>query len=220
MITPKQFEELSVYKTSSWAIWSEDFIKADCRKCNEEGQPKKYFKKNIELLKDNIILLGLNPSGKKKEQLCVCSNEMGNFHTVRNGKQHKGDLLLCKSIMNLKNISGAYMTDISEEVEGDSSKVSPDENCVEEQLEKILNILDSKKIHIVCFGNEVFSTVSNIYGNGKTVNKNGVDEFTIKWKDKDITFYKVYHYSYAARYGLEKKEKFKKQLKYVDSKLA
>jgi hypothetical protein len=177
MITPEQFEKLSKSKTSSWAIWSDDFLKADCRKCNEKGQPKKYFKDNLRLLKNNIILLGLNPSGKKKQsgkekqQRCVCSNEMGNFHTVRYGKQHKGDLFLCKNIMELKNISGAYMTDISDKVEGDSTKVSIINKHVKKRLEDILNVFDSKKIHIVCFGNIVFYTICNIPSSRKKRNK-------------------------------------------------
>ena len=221
MITDIQFEKLSEYKTSSWAIWSKEFLNADCHKCreNEEEQPKKYFSENLRLLKNNIILLGLNPSGKKKNKSSTPSRLLGNFHTVKNGKRHKGDLLLSKNIMEFKNIQGAYMTDISDVVEGKSLKVSLDDNIVKDQLEEKLKILGSKNIHIICFGNRVFDTINNILGNGikRIENEYGVKEFTKNWKNKDLKFYRVYHYSYIARWNKDDdKVKFKKQLEYVD----
>ena len=222
MITKNQFEKLSVYLTSSWAVWSDDFIKPDCRKCieNEEGQPKKYFKNNLSLLKNNIILLGLNPSGDKEIQRDASSNFLGNFHSVIDdyGRRHKGDLFLSNNIMKLNNIKGAYMTDISDEIEGKSPNVCPDEHCVKKELEDKLIILGSENVHIVCFGWKVFNIINRNFGNRdkKADNKYGVKEFSIKWKNKNITFYKVYHYSYSVRYGADKKDKFRRQLEYVN----
>jgi len=225
MITDTQFEKLSEYITSSWAIWSKDFLNHKCRKCveNEENGLKEYFIKKIDSLKNNIILLGLNPSGNKENLRDAPTYFLGNFHTViydygKSGKRrHQGDLLLSETVMNLNNIKGAYMTDSSDVIESDSSKVSLDEDDVKNLLEAKLDILGSKNFHIVCFGKKVFSVITKKYGKGikKIEKENGVIEFPIKLENKDITFYKVYHYS-SARYGADKKEKFKKQLEYVD----
>lgn len=216
MVTDTQFEILAKkYKTSSWAIWSDEFLKADCHNCveNVEGKLKEYFMNRLKLLKNNIILLGLNPSGDDPSRV------LGNFHTVKaNGKPHPGDHLLGENIMrNNQNIQGAYMTDISDVIEGNQKNVTLDNNIVKEQLDDKINILGSENIHIVCFGDKVFDKIYDIYGNGieKVKNEYDFEEFSIKWKS--IKFYHIYHYSYIARWNkVADKEKFKKQLEYVN----
>jgi len=221
MITEDQFEALSKYETSSWAIWSDDFLDPDCRKCreNEENNLKKYFSENLRLLKNNIILLGLNPSGNKEDICDAPSYLLGNFHTViydygKGGKRrHQNDLFLSENIMKLDNLKGAYMTDTSDVIESDSYKVSLDGNDVKNLLEDKINILGSEKVHIVCFGKKVFDIINKKYGKGidNVPNEYDVIEFSTELENKHITFYKVNHYSY-----LDKKDIFRKQLEYVN----
>jgi len=230
MIKIEQFEELSNCPTSSWAIWTDKFNKKGCIE-GEPGQPKNYFIKNLFVLKNNIILLGLNPSEftenrkKLEDKKCINlseSNEnlMRNFHTVG----HRGDNCLKETICNLNNIQGAYMTDLAAVIKTDSNKVIIRDEDIEIFKQK-LEILGANNFHVICFGDKTFYAIFNYFKNKGTKIKIEINDFAVKeystcLDEKNIKLYGILHYSYVVNgRGNHRRNDFERQMEYVNNKL-
>jgi hypothetical protein len=239
MINQEKFDALSKYPTSSWAIWTEEFNKKGCLE-GDSGQPKKYFIENMSLLKNNIILLGLNPSGDPKK--IKADQEywsMRNFHKVG----HKGDNCLKETIKNknLNNIYGAYMTDLSDEINTFAKQVIIKKEHIDIFLSK-LEILDTNNFHIVSFyKDKVFDPIykyffsmdkeikikNNECGNVKIKKHNviknvavTVNEFSVNFNDKKLIIYDLFHYSYFVNGpGNYRRPEFERQMEFINTRV-
>lgn len=127
MITEEILHKLNPYSTSSWAIWNEN---------DENDLP--FFLSRTEKLRNDVVFLGLNRSGIHK----LGFGNFQNFHA----KGHRGDAELKKLIQdqNLVNLTGAYMTDLSEIFETNSKKVEINTIASGKKLEEQLTLLGSE----------------------------------------------------------------------------
>ena len=195
MITQKQFKSLQNFRIGSWAIWGKE------RQINSE-----YFKKQINKLHGSFIFLGLNRSGnKKKPNQNYESKNYGfvNFHSLN----HNGDKTLetIFDVNNLKNLKGGYMTDLFNDIEGNSGKIK--KNLQETKyafriLLKQLSIFDKESFKLICFGGDAFKYLASLKSEGTKIKtlehkiKNIELNVKINKKDVIIKCYKVMHYSY------------------------
>lgn len=232
MIEEKQFDDLSKFATSSWAIWTDEFNKKGCKE-GMPGQPKKYFYENRSILKNNIILLGLNPSGNSDNINPKADKEywsMRNFHTIG----HKGDLCLKETVKDKKldNIWGAYMTDLSDEINTFADKVVITDGHIK-KFNKKLSILGAENFYVISFKEDkVFSPIFNFFQSkgvkiksnncGKVIIKDKeteifVKEFSVCLDKKYIVFYSVLHYSYVVNgFGNYRRPEFERQMEYIN----
>jgi hypothetical protein len=211
-ISIEQFNSLLDYETASWAFWSKGFNKNDCLESiqnNIEG----FLRKHIPEFKDNVVLLGLNRSsnkrrnsGKSKVDYPHCAN----FH----GKGHAGDGFLSNTISKLDALHGAFMTDLSIDFESDSKKIKIKSI---EHLQCQLDILGSRSVHIVCFGQKVFSTFQILTNEQPIIlqSSDNVSSLAINFHERTFHCYKVIHYSYAVRYNHQ--NRFIKQMEAVNN---
>jgi hypothetical protein len=208
MVTEEQLNELGKFTTSSWAIWSDTFNKS-----GPEEKPetlKEFIYSNRYILKNNIILMGLNRSGNEEK---IKKSTFSNFHAIG----HRGDGLLKETIMPLSNIKGAYMTDLSELVESKSEKVclkTEDKEKVAEQLK----ILNSKNFTFIVFGDKAFDFICRkfkVNSNVKFIEED-IKEVSVSINDISAKVFRVRHYS---NWDLKSKALFKAQLKYLNDKV-
>jgi len=210
----KQFDLLLNFDTASWALWSSGFNKQGC----VESDPyaiEPFLREHISELRGEVVLLGLNRSFNKRK---ASHNSLKSYPRYANFhyKGHSGDGLLCDTVSQLANIRGAFMTDISNDLESDSSKVNLDHQKVFEHLTMQLDILGSNRTHIVCFGSKTFDTFKALSDVQASVmpDSDGVLRLDIILPKRTLNCYKVIHYSYATRY--KHQPRFKRQMKAVD----
>lgn len=207
MINIEQLDKLKDYETASWAIWSEEFPGKGCI----ERRPKKlhnFIKDHINDLNPGVILLSLNPSG-------VLCSPFANYHSIE--KRHN-DHILKKYIQddNLKNIKGAYMTDLVEDP-SNSEEIESEEEDIHRFLEQ-LNILGRKRFLVICFTGKTFDTLRKYFGKrAKTLDLN-IKTFSTDWEGAYLEFYRVWFYGVWGR-NQDKIKELKKQLRYINKRL-
>lgn len=189
--------KLQAFPTSSWALW------------NEKGDDSlEFFFGNINRLRNNVVFLGLNRSGKTRPSF---SNFM-NFHK----KGHQGDMQLRRLLQgqNLTNLLGAYMTDLSEVFETNSKNVRIDNNASGARLNEQLEILNSNEFTLITFGGDVFKEVLTYYSVNKET-RLGMDYARVDGKHR-MQIFKVYHYSMNGFNNRNVTEKLPFQLKAIN----
>lgn len=182
MIQKKNYDYLMDSKVNAWALWEKDSMRFP---------ENKSWLKLDEDLKPNIILLGLNPSKELKFR---------NFHS-----NSAGDKRLKESIQTdkksdenfkLKNIYGAFMTDIVHtQIMSDSNLVQIPSDAFSE-FEKILDILGQKEYKIICFGGKVYEAAKGWLLNEGQRDHDIVESDSEKPLKRKVKLYKVMHYSY------------------------
>lgn len=189
------------YKTSSWALWSED--------TTNNADLKSFFMSRICDLKSNIIFLGLNPSNKIEPY--------SNFHTPMN----KGVRFLSENIKNYENLHGGFMTDLSE-------KVAKKENMVNIELTNINNLIENikllnrKKYTIICFGDKVYNSIKKALDIEVEIHliKFHILKFSTEIeKNISIEVFRIWHYSNYGKYEPKIKE-LKEQLNYINKQIS
>lgn len=193
-------DKLAKYPSASWALWDKDF-----------GLDLEYVKKNKHLLKNNIVFLGLNRSGKK-------GKPFSNFHTRR------GDLVypLKKFIQgnDLKHLKGAYMTDLYGNVEGQEvpPELPKDDSS---DLENQLKLLGGDEYHIICFGEAFEGMLKFLCGNYEELKDKEIKSFSVDLKKclngRSVKLYGIRHYS---RNNRKYYKELEEQLKYLNKKCA
>jgi len=209
MITSEVFQKLKNIETSSWAVWSEN---------NENSLD--FFLSKQRFLHGRVIFVGLNRSNAANDFSKV--SPLSNFHT----KGHIGDGRLKRFVQdaNLSNLIGGFMTDISEQIETNSNKVTIEEQyAVKKFVEKIRLIDDSQTRHIICFGDKVFNTFINglriaksrVRGNSE----NKIKEVEVKGNHEIWHLYRVWHYSNYGTFIHKSEKELPIQLKYINDKI-
>ncbi|MDR2582430.1 MAG: hypothetical protein LBC75_03010 [Fibromonadaceae bacterium] len=182
-ITEEKLKKLKNIKTASFAVWLSD------------EKRKEYVNKNIEEnlgnLKNNVILLGLNPSEPKYNP----SRELKPFYNFHDGSD--ADIFLRESISKCEALKGAYMTDISQTEKGTENEVEISDNDIEIFKEQ-LKILGKKEYFVVCFGKKTFE---NLLKDQTPKKENNIETKSGKFGDYDLHCYKVLHYSKVINYG-------------------
>lgn len=209
MITTEVFQKLKNIGTSSWAVWSEN---------NENSL--NFFLSKQSFLHGRVIFVGLNRSNAANDISKV--SPLSNFHT----KGHIGDRRLKRFVQdaNLLNLIGGFMTDISEQIETNSNKVTIEEQkAVKGFVEKIRLIDDSQTRHIICFGDKVFNTFINGLGIAKSCvrgnSENKLKEVEVKGKKETWHLYRVWHYSNYGTFIHKSEKELPVQLKYINDKI-
>ncbi|MCL2007802.1 MAG: MBL fold metallo-hydrolase [Treponema sp.] len=226
-VTKEQFDKLSLIKVASWAVWSPGFDNPGCVEDCNDGSFKNYiWNEHRNELKSNVILAGLNPSGKEKNDKNEPHQRLfGSFHTV----PHRADKLLKKIISdgNLLNISGAYITDLSQERQSNSKLVKLNSLEVKKLFEMQLEILGSKNYNIICFGDDVLKQFLRIYKPPQKrpvkqkILRNGFEINTLKYSHNtekySLTFYWSMQCSFVVNgRGNKRKKEFTENMKYID----
>ena len=201
MITEEILHKLNPYSTSSWAIWNEN---------DENDLP--FFLSRTEKLRNDVVFLGLNRSGIHK----LGFGNFQNFHA----KGHRGDAELKKLIQdqNLVNLTGAYMTDLSEIFETNSKKVEINTIASGKKLEEQLTLLGSGKFTVICFGGDVFKEIISFY-KAETYLRYGMDFARIE-RNFQLEIFKLYHYSLNGFNNKNVKEKLPVQLADINNSLS
>ena len=210
MVDIETFNYLKQIETSSWAIWSEQ---------NENDLD--FFLSKRDLLHSRVIFVGLNRSNAANDSSKVAP--LSNFHT----KGHTGDKRLKRFIQdaNQSNLIGGFMTDMSEQIETNSDKVSIEaKDAVKRFAEKIRLIDDSQTRHIICFGDKVFNIFINAIGISKSRVRgnpeNKIKEVEVKGKNETWHLYRVWHYSNYGSFIHKSEKELPIQLKYINAKIA
>lgn len=218
-------EKLKNEFDGSWAIWSEEFPKEGCieeKVGKEQNQEAIYelIKERKNKINPNVVLLGSNPSEGLKYP----------YHNFHSTQRKNNDNKLKEFIQDndLKNIKGAYMTDLQkEETEPDSNKTREPTSKDYEKFFKELNFLDQHDYKIICFGDKVFNkfedkfdtetiligeSIKEYYEGGES---SKVKKIKVNWKGKNLNFYRVWHYSNWGTHQNKVKE-LEEQLKFLN----
>lgn len=214
-VTIDQYSSLvHKFDTASWALWSNGFNKLGCVE-SDPNAIEGFLREHIAELRGDVVLLGLNRSLKRRGSSHYGADNYPrcvNFHS----KGHVGDGLLCATVSQLVNIRGAFMTDLSNEQESDSSKVELDHPRAIDHLMQQLTILGSQETHIVCFGWKAFNVFQSMSSAppDEIPASDRVLKLEVVCNEQALHCYKVIHYSYAARYGHQLR--FKRQMEAVN----
>jgi len=175
-------QELAKFETSSWALWSKKFNHAESLENNPNKLYQFIFNQREDLKKD-IIFLGLNRSKIDNHN---GSGFFTNFHTP----SHPGDGLLKELITQFPRLHGGYMTDLSVEIESDSSNVKIDSATEFNRLKKQLDLLDTRNPFLICFGNDVYQELQKLFKNIFLIKKfSDVNAFKVARQNRTYIFF-------------------------------
>lgn len=197
MLGKHELKKLSeTYEASSWAVWSEEFPAKGSveHKTWEENVTNAIYDMIIENaanLSQDIILMGLNPSG-------TLSGPFSNFHSP-SGRHN--DPYLKETIQDrmLANVHGAYMTDLLKGENTPDAHATGDLNEVQlAKFKEELSLLGQSEYDVICFGKSKFERIlrgafDNEFERIDTVSP-PILRLETEVNDKVTTFYVVYHY--------------------------
>lgn len=139
------------HPTSSWAIWSPSFPEEGCIEEDPEALYE-YIVKRREGLRPSVVLLSLNPSTDMPANFL-------NFHST--APKHRNDQF--RDLVEESGLGGAYMADLVEETaDASASNVTPTEADVDNLFAQ-LQLLGQEEYHILCFLEEVFTTLEEAF---------------------------------------------------------
>ena len=209
MLATEIFNKLKDIETSSWAVWNE-----------ENENTLDFFLSKRGLLHGKVIFVGLNRSNVANDSSKV--TPLSNFHT----KGHIGDKRIKRFVqdVNLSNLIGGFMTDISEQIETNSDKISVEaRDAVKKFAKKIRSIDDSRTRHIICFGDKVFNIFINAIRVSKSCvrlnSENKIKEVVIKGNYETWHLYRVWHYSNYGNLIHKSEKELPVQLEYINGKI-
>lgn len=190
----KQLEELTDFATSSWGLWSATFANAGCLEENTiDILP--FMRQMIAHLNCSVVLLGHNRApGNNAPWHPFC-----NFHSV--GQVGDSNLKLFIQGNNLANLSGAYMTDLSQQIAPHGVRVHPNQQDFDTLLAQF-NILTAlpgpNELTIVCLGRDTFNELMPFLGlhhrNAQNVNA-GVWHLAAAFNGLQLNMFSVNHFS-------------------------
>ncbi|MCL2100415.1 MAG: hypothetical protein FWH22_01730 [Fibromonadales bacterium] len=213
-INRDQFDKLGKIEIASWAVWSPGYQwnpdHGDCvEACNDKRV--KFMWEQQGVLKNDVVFLAFNPSGRDSGSREF--RTFGNFHSIRQGTSMAGcaDMVLKEIIPPFENLHGAYMTDLSEQIENNPERVRIIVKEAKTLFEEQLKILGSKRYYVICFGiskDFTFEVIKKIYKPAKQPKEIGlkVKKYEYNCQDYEFIFYGVYHYTYNCSIHAEVKK--------------
>lgn len=204
-MTQELFEEITNSR-SSWAIWPDEEVESY----------REFFIENISRLNPNVIFLGLNRFGGKKnrsgnEGIADCSN----FHK----RGHRGDAFHKNEIPRLEKLSGGFMTDIVSEIESFSSKVVSNQEEIDRFIDTLVKF-NKEEITIICFGDKCYKFLNDrlIEGTKSKQENIGLLHHRTSYKNVNLNIYRVWHYSNWGKFE-DKLVQLREQLCEINNRL-
>lgn len=189
------------YPWASWAIWDDKFPDEDCVE-NTPDDVADFLINHSDQLTTDIIMLGLNRS----EDLPA---PFVNFHSP-SGTHYDNRLKEFIQDGKLTRLQGAYMTDLVDEIDPDSSSVTVTEDDAQ-VLEKQLELLGEHEYHVICFGNKPFQGLTDYYGVDYSSIAPEIRYAATEIEGIDLHLYRVWFYGLYGIYQ-SKVETLEKQL--------
>lgn len=197
------------YPWASWAIWDETFPEGDCIERSPDTVAEFIIDRHDELTPDTI-LLGLNRSDDLDAPFV-------NFHAPT---RNHFDYRLKEFIQDggLKRLQGAYLTDLVDEIDPESSQVTVTDADAEAFLAQ-LRLLDECEYHVICFGNKPFEGLCDHFDVDPTaeVHEMRYGETTVD--GRLIHLYRVWFYGLYGIYE-DKVDVLEKQLQHLNGQVA
>lgn len=197
-----------VYPWASWAIWDESFPDGDCIERTPDAVAEFIINRSDELTSD-VILLGLNRSDDLDAPFV-------NFHAP---SRNHFDYRLKEFIQdgNLQRLQGAYMTDLVDKINPDSSEVTVTDADAEALLSQ-LRLLDEDEYHVLCFGNKPFEGLCNFFDVTTTEKPHEIRYGEISIGDRMVHLYRVWFYGLYGIYE-DKVDILEMQLQYLNERV-
>ena len=196
------------YPWSSWAVWDDDFPDGNCVE-KTPARVADFIVDHSDDLRTNVVMLGLNRSGDLPAPFVNFHSPSGNHYDYR----------LKEFIQDggLTRLQGAYMTDLVDQIDPDSSNITvtdDDAQLFEEQLDR----LNEDEFHVICFGNKPFQGLIDYYGLGESSFEPEIRYATLDRSDFDLHLYRVWFYGlYGANQS--KVEIVDKQLEFLNQRI-
>jgi len=208
MIKSTDLLDKSQNSTDSWAIWVE-----------QEPHDFSFFEKNLDKLHADVVILGLNRSDGSHT---IQKKPFINFHAP----SHRGDTRLKTYIRdgNLDKIIGAFMTDLSEEIQTNSNKVNIEKlGLIDNFIEK-LKFYPAAKRTIICLGDKPFDEIckaleikpSRIKSDPTKFNLRNV---TVKVKSESWDIYRVWLHSSWGKFEEKGSTELPLQLQFINNNI-
>lgn len=202
------------FPTSSWAVWSSDYPaetspEAQVERGADRDALYEYIVAHRDRLNPSVIIMGTSPSREVPE-------DYWNFHSTPS--RVSSDYHLKRGIQdaNLRNIRGAYMTNIIKEVTEPDQDVRSIRAADIRVFEEELTLLDQPRFDIICPGKgQASALLEERFGELQTLETpEGVPEILTldeALAGTPVTFYVVYSYTQGNHIGMGQ------QLQHLDS---
>ena len=194
---------------ASWAIWGDDFPDGVCVEQTPERLVE-FVHDRASLLTPDVVLLGLNRSDD-------LDAPFQNFHAPT---RYHYDYRLKEFIQddNLDSLKGAYMTDLVDQVNPDSTEVKVTDADAEVLFEQ-LRVLGEEDCHMICFGNKPFDGLVRYFEADVTTQHPEIKRATIGVEGLALHVYRVWFYGLYGIYQ-DKVGVLKRQLQQLDKQIA
>jgi hypothetical protein len=196
------------YPEASWATWSREFPESGCI---EETPEKVYefIEQHRDRLNTGIVLVSLNPSRELPA-------DFSNFHSPsRTHYDHRLNEFIQSN--DLDRITGAYMTDLSVDIDPRSENVNPGA----EEIERFLNQLETlgeDEYHVICFIGKVFATLRSVFDGQPSGLEYGIKSFDASWNGRTLHVHRVWFYGNWGA-NADKVPELERQLEYLNDEV-
>jgi hypothetical protein len=193
---------------ASWAIWDDEFPDGECI----EQHPERlidFVSEHADHLTPDVVFLGLNRSDDLVEPF-------QNFHApTRNHYDYRLKEFLQDG--DLDRLHGAYMTDLVDEVNPESTEVEVTDADADVLLEQ-LRLFGEREYHVICFGNKPFDGLTDYFDAAATTQPPEIKYARTEVGDLTLHLYRVWFYGL---YGIhqDKVETLQRQLQHIDERL-
>lgn len=196
------------YPWSSWAVWDDSFPDGNCVEETPE-KLREFVRQRRDELTTDVVLLGLNRSDDLPAPF-------SNFHAPT--KQHY-DYRLKETIQDggLNRLHGAFMTDLVDEVDPDSTSVMVTDEDAELFLEQA-GFFGNDEVTVICFGNKPFDGLIRYFDAGVSTSNPELKQATIELNEMSLHLYRTWFYGL---YGIHqaKVEVFRTQLEELNDRV-
>jgi hypothetical protein len=193
---------------ASWAIWDDVFPDGECI----EQHPERlidFVSEHVDQLTPDVVFLGLNRADDLVEPF-------QNFHAPT--RKHY-DYRLKEFVQDgdLDRLHGAYMTDLVDEVNPESTEVEVTDADADVLLEQ-LRLFGEREYHVICFGNKPFDGLTAYFDAAATTQPPEIKYARTEVGDLTLHLYRVWFYGL---YGIhqDKVETLQRQLQHIDERL-
>ena len=193
---------------ASWAIWDDVFPDGEC----VEQRPERlvdFASEHVDHLTPDVVFLGLNRSDDLVEPF-------QNFHAPT--RKHY-DYRLKEFVQDgdLDRLHGAYMTDLVDEVNPESTEVDVTDADAAVLLEQ-LRLFGEREYHVICFGNKAFDGLTDYFDAAGTTQPPEIKYARTEVGELTLHLYRVWFYGLYGIYQ-DKVETLQRQLQHIDERL-
>ena len=197
------------YPWGSWAVWDDEFPEGDCVEKTPD-EVADFIVDHSPDLRTDVVMLGLNRSDDLPAPFVNFHSPSGNHYDYRL-KEYIQD-------GGLARLQGAYMTDLVDEIDPDSSNITvTDEDA--RLFEKQAALLGDNEIHVICFGNKPFQGLIEYYDLEESHLEPEIRYASVDRGEFELHLYRVWFYGlYGA--NQDKVETVERQLGVLNRRVA